>query len=39
MCHCLVQKLLIKSILFGQVKIKHILNVKNIGKIILIKID
>jgi len=39
MCYCLVQELLIKSILFGQVKIEHILEVKNTGKIILIKID
>jgi len=39
MCYCLVQELLIKSILFGQVKIEHILKVKNTGKIILIKID
>jgi len=39
MCYCLVQKLLIKFISFGQVEIEHILKVKNTGKIILIKVD
>jgi len=39
MCYYLVQELLINSILFGQVEIKHILGVTNTGKIILIKID